>query len=451
MTKVITYGTYDVFHVGHYNLLKNAKALGDYLIVGVTTAGYDEHRGKLNVKDSLITRIENVRKTGFADLIIVEEYEGQKIRDIQKYGVDIFTVGSDWVGKFDYLNEYCRVIYLPRTQGVSSTQIRNKQVSIIRMGIIGCGRIATRTLLESKYVSGVDVVSVYNPRIESAKRFAQENELPGYYDDFDKFCEEIDAVYIASPHLSHCDYARHALIKGKHVLCEKPMALTEHEAEELYALAHEKNLILLEAIKTAYAQGFDRLIALAKSGAIGSVKMVEACFTKLEVDRTQREFSIEAAGGSMTELGTYNLLPILKLLGTNYKDVRFTSYRENENSIDLFTSSEILYPNAVGHMKMGLGVKSEGELIISGTTGYIYVPAPWWKTSYFEVRRENTANTSKYFFPFVGDGLRYEITEFCRLIQEGGSESFLWASSESIAAAKLMELYRSGEKTIYIN
>lgn len=451
MTKVITYGTYDVFHVGHYNLLKNAKALGDYLIVGVTTTGYDEHRGKLNVRDSLITRIENVRKTGFADLIIVEEYEGQKIRDIQKYGVDIFTVGSDWVGKFDYLSEYCRVIYLPRTQDVSSTQIRDEQASIIRMGIIGCGRIAARTLVESKYVSGVDVVSVYNPRIESAKRFAQENELPGYYDDFDKFCEEIDAVYIASPHPSHCDYAHRALMRGKHVLCEKPMALTGHGAEELYTLACEKNLVLLEAIKTAYAQSFDRLVALTKSGTIGAVKMVEACFTKLEADRTHREFSVEAAGGSMTELGTYSLLPILKLLGTNYKDVRFTSYRENENGVDLFTSGEILYPNAVGRIKMGLGVKSEGELIISGTTGYIYVPAPWWKTSYFEVRRENTANTDKYFFPFIGDGLRYEITEFCRLIQGGGLESFLWTNSESIAAAKLMELYRSGEKTAYIS
>ena len=97
MTKVITYGTFDLFHEGHYRLLERAKALGDYLIVGVTTEKYDMERGKLNVVDSLPVRMENVRKTGFVDEIIIEETLGQKISDIQKYHIDIFTVGSDWV------------------------------------------------------------------------------------------------------------------------------------------------------------------------------------------------------------------------------------------------------------------------------------------------------------------------------------------------------------------
>ena len=101
MVKVITYGTYDLFHEGHYNLLKNAKALGDYLIVGVTSDYFDKSRGKFNVRDSLMTRIDNVRATGFADEIVVEEYFGQKIDDIKRFNVDIFTVGSDWEGYFD--------------------------------------------------------------------------------------------------------------------------------------------------------------------------------------------------------------------------------------------------------------------------------------------------------------------------------------------------------------
>ena len=118
MKKVITYGTYDLFHEGHYKLLERAKALGDYLIVGVTTEHFDEARGKVNVVDSIMERIENVRKTGFADEIIIEDHEGQKIEDIQKYGVDIFTVGSDWVGNFDYLKQFCEVIYLERTPDI---------------------------------------------------------------------------------------------------------------------------------------------------------------------------------------------------------------------------------------------------------------------------------------------------------------------------------------------
>ena len=99
MIKVITYGTFDLFHEGHYRLLQRAKALGDYLIVGVTTEVYDKARGKLNVVDSLMTRIENVKKTGFADEVIIEEELGQKVNDIKKFHIDIFTVGSDWGGK----------------------------------------------------------------------------------------------------------------------------------------------------------------------------------------------------------------------------------------------------------------------------------------------------------------------------------------------------------------
>lgn len=116
MIKVITYGTYDLLHYGHIRLLERAKALGDYLIVGVTADDFDKNRGKINVQQSLSERIAAVRDTGLADEIIVEEYEGQKIDDIRRLDVDIFTVGSDWVGYFDYLKEYCKVVYLERTQ-----------------------------------------------------------------------------------------------------------------------------------------------------------------------------------------------------------------------------------------------------------------------------------------------------------------------------------------------
>ena len=124
MTKVITYGTYDLLHYGHIRLLERAKALGDYLIVGVTADDFDKTRGKINVQQSLMERVLAVKKTGLADEIIIEEYEGQKIDDILRYNVDIFTVGSDWKGKFDFLKEYCDVVYLPRTPEISTTRIK---------------------------------------------------------------------------------------------------------------------------------------------------------------------------------------------------------------------------------------------------------------------------------------------------------------------------------------
>lgn len=156
MVKVITYGTYDLLHYGHIKLLERAKALGDYLIVGVTADDFDKTRGKINVQQSLMERIEAVRATGLADKIIVEEYEGQKIDDIRRYGVDIFTVGSDWVGKFDYLNDYCKVVYLPRTEGISSSDVRSEQCKL-RIGIVGEAPFRSKFVSESKYVNGVEV------------------------------------------------------------------------------------------------------------------------------------------------------------------------------------------------------------------------------------------------------------------------------------------------------
>ncbi len=102
MIKVITYGTYDLLHYGHIRLLERAKALGDYLIVGVTADGFDQARGKINVKQSLMERMEAVKATGIADEVVVEEYEGQKIDDILRYNIDIFAKGFGWTGKFDY-------------------------------------------------------------------------------------------------------------------------------------------------------------------------------------------------------------------------------------------------------------------------------------------------------------------------------------------------------------
>lgn len=437
MTTVITYGTFDLFHEGHYNILKRAKEQGDYLIVGVTSENYDKSRGKLNVKQSLIDRIENVKKSGFADKIIVEEYLGQKIEDIKKYNVDKFVIGSDWMGKFDYLNEYCEVVYLERTKGVSSTQLRNAERGIIKLGCVGAGRIAKRMCRESRYVSGINFDYIYARNIEKAQKFAEDNDLKFYTDNYGEFLDEVDAVYIATPHLTHYEFAKRAIMAGKHVLCEKPLVLEKEQAEELYKLAKEKNVVLFEAIKTAYAPGFIRLISIAKSGVIGEIKDVNATFTKLMADRNCREFDPQQAGGSITELATYPLVAIIKLLGLDYESLDSFSYKD-ENGIDLYSKIIVKYKNAIATANVGLGVKSEGELIISGTKGYIVVPAPWWKTEYFEVRYEDPNKIDRYFVKFDEDGLRYEVAEFLNSIVNK-VDNIQLKNEESIKIAEIIE------------
>lgn len=436
MTKVITYGTYDLFHEGHYRLLQRAKQLGDYLIVGVTTEEYDRTRGKLNVVDSLMTRIENVKKTGFADEIIIEEGTGQKFHDIQKYKVDIFTVGSDWTGQFDYLKDYCKVVYLERTKNISSTMLRMKNKRIQRIGIIGTGRIAERFIPEAKLVSGVSTQGVYNPHVESALRFAEKWEINAYK-DLEDFYGAVDAVYVASPHETHYGYIKSALAHGKHVLCEKPMVLEKAQAEELFGYAKERGLVLIEGIKTAYCPGFSNLLGVACSGLIGNMRNIEACFTKLEKSDA-RELTDLNYGGSFTELGSYVMLPIIKLFGRRYEELVFHTVND-ERGLDLFTRAAFKYPNGIATVTCGLGVKSEGRLLIAGTKGYIVAEAPWWKTTYFEVHYEDPGKVEKFSDRFLGDGLRYEISDFLSMINGSSKNEFKLTRGESTAIAGIME------------
>lgn len=446
MKKVITYGTYDLLHQGHVNLLRRAKELGDYLIVGVTSDSFDRGRGKLNVRSNVLERVEAVKATGYADEVIIEDYLGQKIDDIQKYDIDIFAIGSDWEGKFDYLNEYCKVVYLPRTEGISSTQLRNESQVMCRIGIIGSGRIANRFVPEAKVVNGAQVVAVLNPGAQEAENFAQKHSIKSYT-RFDEFIYGVDAVYVASPHLMHYNYIKRSLLAGKHVLCEIPFVLSKKQAEELYGIAEDKKLVLLEASKTAFCPAFGHIVTLIKSGIIGDVVDVKTSLSKM-VTPPARELDATQAGGAMTEHGSLTLMSIFKLLGTAWNDVSF--YSRIENGVDVYTKGVMNFPHATSSFTLGIGVKTEGNLVVSGTKGYVYVPAPWWLTSYFEVRYENQTKNKKYFYSYDGEGLRYEIQEFMSLIVNNRHRSYKLSSSESVAIAEVIEKYRNNENVIKI-
>ena len=410
MTKVITYGTYDYLHYGHIRLLERAKALGDYLIVGVTADDFDKTRGKINVQQSLMERIEAVRQTGLADEIIVEEYEGQKIDDIRRLDIDIFTVGSDWKGKFDYLNEFCKVVYLDRTEGVSSSDIRSHK-SEVKFGLVGESSILNKIANESKAVNGITVTSVYTHNDSDLS--PELKELSREIDSFEELLARVDAVYIASRPDKHYRHIKIALEKGVHVLCESPISLSVNEVEELFALAQERKCVLMEGIKTVYSTAFSRLILLVKSGRIGEVVSVDATCTSLRDVHKDSDYT----WNSICAWGPTAMLPVFQILGTDYVDKHIVSRLSKDNpQMDEFTKIDFVYPHAVASVKVGKGVKSEGELIISGTKGYVYVPAPWWKTDYFEIRYENPADNKRYFYQLDGEGIQYELLLFVRSI-----------------------------------
>lgn len=420
MKRVITYGTYDLLHRGHIRLLERAKALGDYLIVGVTADGFDRARGKINVQQSLMERIEAVKSTGLADEIIVEEYEGQKIDDIRRLGIDIFTVGSDWKGHFDYLGEYCKVVYLERTQGISSSELRSEERNI-RLGLVGESNIINKFERESHFVNGLTISgvctsdnSLLNDKVKSQPLITSE---------LNKLLQVSDALYIVSSPASHHDDIRKALEKGVHVLCESPVVLDVNQWKELCDLASQKGCILMESVKTAYSMAYYRMLLLAKTGIIGKIISIDSICTSM---RDYTEETRVSGWNSICAWGPTALLPIFQLLGTDYikKDI-VTHKLESDEDYDLFTKVALVFKDAVASIKVGQGVKSEGELIISGTKGYIYVPAPWWKTDYFEVRYENPAENKRYFYQLEGEGIRYELVTFLNSIKDRRNYTYI--------------------------
>lgn len=438
MIKVITYGTYDVLHYGHIRLLERAKALGDYLIVGITSDDYDKSRGKINNQQSLVERIQNVKDTGLADEIVIEEYEGQKIDDIKRLGIDIFTVGSDWEGKFDYLNEYCKVVYLPRTEGVSSTEVRAKKRRIA-LGIVGNTRYRNKIINEASFVNGLEIAGIFSRK----KGNPSKKENIFFTTDYEELLERVDAVYILSEPKNHYLDSKKAIEAGKHVICESPIAFNEQQCQELFDLAQEKSLFIMEAIKTAYSIAFERLILLAKSGKIGEIVSIDAtCTSQSDISEgySQR--------GSLATWGPFALLPVFLLSGTDYKKINIIS-KKDEQDFDLFTKIDFIYPHTVASIKVANGAKSEGELLITGTQGYIYVPAPWWKTDYFEIRFENHEKNKRFFYQLDGEGIRNELVSFTKEI-ELNKKTGIITKTISKAIAHIMQLYAEQENAFYI-
>lgn len=433
MVKVITYGTYDLLHYGHIRLLERAKELGDYLIVGVTSDDYDKTRGKINNRQSLMERVMAVEQTGIVDEVIVEEYDGQKIDDIQRLDVDIFAIGSDWEGKFDYLSDYCKVVYLPRTEGISSSEIRAKNTNI-RIGLVG-DRGSELTSL-SKFMREVSFVNGVNPVCSNCEIEGLEQ-----VDDFNDILKRVDALYIASHPSKHYRQIADAFLAGKHVLCESPVAIQLTQFDELVKTATEKNLVLMDGIKTAYTTAFERLVLLTKTGRIGEIISVDATCTSIKNIANYSENDFSANWNTMTEWGPPALLAVFKVLGCDYEDIRIVTKTERDHpDFDLFTKVDFIYPGAVASIKLAKGVKSEGELVISGTRGYIFVPAPWWKTDYFEIRYENQTENQRFFYQLDGEGIRYEIAAFAKAIENHNYSLYL-SSTISRKISEVIEMY----------
>ena len=423
MKKVITYGTFDLFHEGHYNILKRAKALGDYLIVGVTSESYDIERGKLNVRDSLLKRIENVRRTGFADEIIIEEYQGQKLSDIIKYKVDLLVLGSDWRGKFDYLKNYCDVVYLERTKNISSTKLRGEGTTYT-VGVVTDNDQDNGIVWETKYVSGLHVECVFSENAEAAESFCDKYELDSYYSveadngewqqGFDCFLSQVDIVYIKTEQPKREKYIRRSLELGKYVISDAPMTNNKEKLKDLFALAAARHVLLVEKINLVYLRAFNQLVWQTHSALVGDIVCVKCSIS-------QDHFE---GGRSFSETAVLPLCAIIKILGRNYQEVNSNVVKDRSG-------------NCIYDM---ITMKYQDAFVVIGTKGRVTIPGDWWNTGYFEAKIDDSKGLKRYCFNFEGNGLRYLLQELLIMISDERTECTRLFNEESETLADILEI-----------
>lgn len=423
MRKVITYGTFDLFHKGHYNILKRAKDEGDYLIVGVTGEQYDAERGKLSVKDSLATRIENVRKTGFADKIIVEEYLGQKIADIVKYDIDVIVIGSDWKGKFDHLNKYCEVKYLERTKNISSTQIREEVLTTQKFGIATDDLYDNDAVVEPKLVSGIHVESVYSDVANVAEQFCEKYELDKGFTDYDAFLDSVDIVYIKVDRDKRYHLIKRALQKKKHVISDAPCSLDPNKECELYELSQQMGVSWLNNIITVYLQAFGQLLWNARCHLIGDIVSIRCGISKSLFDKnTNLDF---------IDLAYYPVCVFIKILGIDF-DSTFNKVIKDEEGNITHGVVNFAYKNAVASAEISMSLNIDCGMVILGTEGTIIVPSDWWRIGYFKIKLNGDDHFRRYSFNFQGNGFRYLVQSLLQIIDSERKDTQRLLLSETV-------------------
>lgn len=426
--KVITYGTFDLFHKGHYNILKRAKEYGDYLIVGVTGENYDVGRGKLSVHDSLADRIENVKKTGLADEIIVEEYLGQKISDIVKYGVDTFVIGDDWKGKFDHLSKYCNMVYLERTAGISSTQIRQSTFVHHKIGIIA-DTLADNTITqEARQISEFEVNAVYAEDEDLRKNLVERYSIPLGAASLDELFENSEIIYINCAIRDRYDYIKKALDAGKHVICDPPFTIKKAKQEELQKLAKEKGLILIDNVKMVYIHVFNQLLWMTQGGLIGDILSFNVSISRMDKTRSDLFYDLLALA----------LCPVIKIMGSDYRQVDIQTSKEN--GIIEFASLNLKYDKGNVLINVGNRIRTKSQVEIIGTKGTIRMGERWWRGSYFELDDPDKDDLEIYNTNYQGNGFKYLLKAVSTMLANNRVEPMGLFHEESRDIVRIAEM-----------
>lgn len=313
----------------------------------------------------------------------------------------------------------------------------------IRWGIVGPGKIARKFTADVLLFKNAEVTSVASRNFERAKEFAKEfvvsNAFGSYAELFNS--DNVDIVYIATPHRFHKELAIQAMRSGKHVLCEKPIGINPTEVAEMIAVARAENVFLMEGLWSRFNPSIQKTKELVNKGEVGQVSYVHADFGFYALDRPQesRLLNPELASGSLLDIGIYPVFLSYLLLGIPKKVHAHANFIKNGTEIQ--TSMLFKYDQALSVLYSGLTGETKMEAEISGSKGEIFIHPRWHEATGITVKKENESIDID--LPVEGNGFVYEIQEVHNCLKKNKVESNLWSLTNSLELSKLLFEIRS--------
>lgn len=313
----------------------------------------------------------------------------------------------------------------------------------IKWGIIGLGGIAHKFANDLNLVDNAEIAAVASRNIHKAKEFSEQYGSKFAFGSYEELfmCNEVDVIYIATPHTSHKAWSIKAMNHGRHVLCEKPMGIKREDIEEMISVAARNGVFLMEALWSRFNPTIQKVKALIDNGKIGDLGYLHADFAFYALDRPEegRLLNPNLGGGSLLDIGIYPIFLSYLLLGK--PDKIQSSSKFYKTGVEVQTAMIFDYPNAKSILYSGLTSKSKMEAEISGSRGSIFIDPQWHSAKGFSL--EQDGETEHFDLPTLGNGYTYEIEEVNRCLQGGKLESDLWSHQNSLDLAELMDTIRT--------
>ncbi len=322
----------------------------------------------------------------------------------------------------------------------------------IRLGILGAGRIVDRVMKDMHRLENVEITAIAARDAARAHAAADRYGIPNAYGSYMELAQskKVDLVYIATPHPFHAQQSILMMNHGKHVICEKPMAIHHHEVQQMMDCAKENHVFLMEAMWTRFLPCVQEAARMVRDGVIGEVKNVfgEFSWHAQEYDPEDRVFNLELAGGGLLDLGVYPLMLCMQLLGSNPEKIQ-SLCRKSKEGVDMHMSIQMQYPSgAIAQLFCGMDACSNDDMQIFGTKGYIVMPACWHPKE-FTLHPDGQEQQAFTFEDQGSEAYHYEFDHAAKCILQGMKESPVMPLEESLMAARICTDIRFEHGIIY--